>query len=121
IEAAMVVANPETGELQALIGGRQPRFAGYNRALDAVRPIGSLVKPAVYLAALERPSQYTLTSLIEDEPFSVTARDGQVWQPQNYDRKAHGTIYLFQGLANSYNLSRSEEHTSELQSRENLV
>lgn len=105
IEAAMVVANPETGELQALIGGRQPRFAGYNRALDAVRPIGSLVKPAVYLAALERPGQYTLTSLIEDEPFSVTARDGQVWQPQNYDRKAHGTIYLFQGLANSYNLS----------------
>jgi penicillin-binding protein 1B len=105
VEAAMVVTNPETGELQALISSRQPRFAGYNRALDAVRPIGSLVKPAVYLTALERPSQYTLTSLIDDESFSVTGQDGQVWKPQNYDRKSHGTIYLYQGLAKSYNLA----------------
>lgn len=105
VQAAMVVSNPETGELQALVGSRQPRFAGFNRALDAQRPIGSLIKPAIYLAALERPSQYTLTSWLEDEPFSIKGRDGQVWQPQNYDRKAHGTIYLYQGLANSYNLS----------------
>lgn len=47
----MVVTNPETGEIQALIGSRDPRFAGFNRALDAVRPIGSLIKPAVYLTA----------------------------------------------------------------------
>jgi penicillin-binding protein 1B len=105
VQAAMVVSNPETGEIQAMLGSRQPRFAGFNRALDAVRPIGSLIKPAVYLAALERPSQYTLTSLLQDEPLSIRGRDGQVWQPQNYDRKAHGTIYLYQGLANSYNLS----------------
>lgn len=105
VQAAMVVSNPETGEVQALVGSRQPRFAGFNRALDAQRPIGSLIKPAIYLAALERPSQYTLTSWLEDEPISVKGRDGQVWQPQNYDRKAHGTIYLYQGLASSYNLS----------------
>ena len=105
VQAAMVVSNPETGEVQALVGSRQPRFAGFNRALDAQRPIGSLIKPAIYLAALERPSQYTLTSWLEDEPISIKGRDGQVWQPQNYDRKAHGTIYLYQGLASSYNLS----------------
>jgi len=105
VEAGMVVTHPENGEVQALIGSRQPRFAGFNRALDAVRPIGSLIKPAIYLAALERPSQYSLTSLLEDEPFSIKGANGQVWSPQNYDRKAHGTIYLYQGLVNSYNLS----------------
>lgn len=105
VQAAVVVSNPETGEVQAMLGSRQPRFAGFNRALDAQRPIGSLVKPAIYLAALERPSEYTLTSWLEDEPISVKGAGGQVWQPQNYDRKAHGTIYLYQGLANSYNLS----------------
>ncbi|MCY1204626.1 Penicillin-binding protein 1B [compost metagenome] len=108
VESAMVVSNPETGEIQALIGSRQPRFAGFNRAVDAVRPIGSLIKPAVYLTALERPSQYTLTSWVADEPFSVKGQDGQVWRPQNYDRRAHGTIYLYQGLANSYNLSTAK-------------
>ena len=104
----MLVTNPETGEVQALIGSRQPRFAGFNRVLDANRPIGSLIKPAVYLTALERPSQYTLTSWLEDTPFSIKGQDGQVWRPQNYDRKAHGTIYLYQGLANSYNLSTAK-------------
>lgn len=108
VQAGMVVTNPETGEIQALIGSRQPRFAGFNRALDAVRPIGSLIKPAIYLSALERPSQYTLTSWLEDEPFSIKGQDGQVWTPQNYDRKAHGTIYLYQGLAQSYNLSTAK-------------
>ena len=105
IEAAMVVTNPETGEVQAMIGSRQASFAGFNRALDAVRPVGSLIKPAVYLTALEKPSQYTLTSWLSDEAFSVKGADGQVWKPQNYDRRSHGTIFLYQGLAHSYNLS----------------
>ena len=105
VEGAMLVTNPETGELQAMLGSRHPGFAGFNRALDASRPIGSLIKPAIYLAALEKPSQYTLTSLLEDEPFSVKGADGKVWKPQNYGRTAHGTVYLYQALANSYNLS----------------
>ena len=108
VEAAMLVTSPETGEVQALIGSRQPRFAGFNRVLDAVRPIGSLIKPAVYLTALERPSQYTLTSWLNDAPFSVKGQDGQVWKPQNYDRQAHGNVFLYQALANSYNLSTAK-------------
>lgn len=107
-ETAMVVTNPETGEIQALIGSRDPRFAGFNRAIDAKRPIGSLVKPAVYLTALEQPSQYTLTSYIQDEPFQVKGKDGQVWKPQNYDHQSRGTIFLYQGLANSLNLSTAK-------------
>ncbi len=108
VEAAMLVTSPESGEVQALIGSRQPRFAGFNRALDALRPIGSLIKPAVYLAALERPSQYTLTSWLSDTAFSVKGQDGQVWKPQNYDRQAHGNVFLYQALANSYNLSTAK-------------
>ena len=105
LEAAMVVANPESGEVQALVGSRQPGFAGFNRALDASRQIGSLVKPSIYLTALEKPSQYTLTTWIKDEPFSVKGADGQVWRPQNYERSSNGTVFLYQGLAHSYNLS----------------
>lgn len=108
IETAMVVSNPESGEVLALLGSRLPRYAGFNRALDAVRPIGSLVKPAVYLTALEQPSQYTLTHYIQDATFSVKSQSGQVWTPQNYDRKEHGTVFLYQGLARSYNLSTAK-------------
>ncbi|QAX81738.1 penicillin-binding protein 1B [Candidatus Pseudomonas adelgestsugas] len=107
VEAAMVVTSPETGEVQAMIGSRQASFAGFNRALDAVRPIGSLVKPAIYLTALEKPSKYTLTSWLSDDPLSVTGANGQVWTPQNFDHRSHGTVFLYQGLVNSYNISTS--------------
>ncbi|MCL6691122.1 penicillin-binding protein 1B [Pseudomonas citronellolis] len=107
-ETAMVVTNPETGEVQALIGSRDSRFAGFNRAVDATRPIGSLVKPAVYLTALERPSQYTLTTWIQDQPFSIKGKDGQVWTPKNYEGSSNGTIFLYQGLARSLNLSTAK-------------
>ena len=108
VESAMVVSNPESGEILALLGSRLPRYAGFNRALDAVRPIGSLVKPAVYLTALEQPKQYTLTHYIQDASFSVKSQSGKVWTPQNYDRKEHGTVFLYQGLAQSYNLSTAK-------------
>lgn len=105
IEAALVVTHPSTGEVQALLGSRRPRFAGFNRALDAKRPIGSLVKPAIYLTALQQPQRYSLTTLLQDRSFSVRSSSGKDWTPQNYDRKEHGTIFLYQGLAQSYNLS----------------
>lgn len=108
VEAAMLVSNPESGEILALLGSRRPRYAGFNRALDAARPIGSLVKPAVYLTALEQPSQYTLTHYIQDTSFSVKSQNGQVWTPQNYSRKEYGTVFLYQGLAQSYNLSTAK-------------
>lgn len=105
IEAAMVVVHPGSGEVQALLGSRQPRFAGFNRALDAKRPIGSLVKPAIYLTALAKPERYSLTTLLQDRSFTVRSGSGKDWVPQNYDRKEHGTIFLYQALAQSYNLS----------------
>ena len=59
LQTALVVTSFDNGEVRALIGGRSPRFAGFNRALDALRPVGSLIKPAVYLNALEQNGRYT--------------------------------------------------------------
>lgn len=104
MQGAAVIAHPETGAVLAIVGGRDPRFAGFNRALDAVRPIGSLVKPAVYLTALES-GQYNLASLIDDAPLSLELPNGDVWEPSNFDEKTHGPVPLFVGLARSYNLA----------------
>ena len=103
IEGAMVVTAVDRGDVVALVGGRRMRYAGFNRALDAVRQTGSLIKPAVYLAALEQPSSYTLATPISDGPVEVQGYDGSVWQPRNFDRKSHGSVLLHKALARSYN------------------
>jgi penicillin-binding protein 1B len=105
LQAAVVVASAQQGEVQALVGDRDGQFAGFNRALDAVRPIGSLVKPAVYLAALARPDRYTLSSRIVDDTVDMTLPGGQRWQPRNYDRQLHGEVALHEALARSLNLA----------------
>src|SRR5213078_4071457 len=56
LEGAVVVTDPQSGEVQALVGGHDVRYQGYNRAIDAARPVGSLLKPAIYLTALSEPS-----------------------------------------------------------------
>jgi len=81
-----------------MVGGRDPRASGFNRALEARRPVGSLLKPFVYLLALSQSGHYSLASLISDEPFSLKLPNGQRWAPQNYDRKSHGTVPLVDAL-----------------------
>jgi penicillin-binding protein 1B len=105
LESAMVVTRFDSGEVAALIGGRRVRYAGFNRALDARRPAGSLLKPAVYLAALEQPRRYTLATPLRDTALQVAAAKGQLWEPRNFDRQAHGNVLLYRALANSYNLA----------------
>ncbi|MBR9868408.1 MAG: penicillin-binding protein 1B [Oceanospirillales bacterium] len=103
LEGSMVVSNPLSGEVLAIVGGRNTRYQGFNRALDTLRPVGSLIKPVVYLAALE--GDYTLASIIEDEPIEVKLPNGDVWQPQNYSRTSHGPVPLHTALSHSYNQS----------------
>lgn len=103
LQTAMVVTAVDSGEVKALIGGRQVNYAGFNRALDAVRPVGSLFKPAVYLAALEQPAQYSLASLVSDDTFVVDDGNGREWQPRNFDRESHGNVLLHRALSQSYN------------------
>ena len=104
-QSATVVTRFDTGEVAALAGGRKARFAGFNRALDARRPAGSLLKSAIYLAALERPRTFTLATVLSDTPLSVKSAGAKTWEPQNFDRKAHGDVMLYQALARSYNLA----------------
>ncbi len=105
LQGALVLTRTSTAEVLAVVGGRRPREAGFNRALDAVRPIGSLVKPAVYLAALEQPGRYSLVTPIDDAPVRLKDERGNVWAPRNYDDELHGSVPLYAGLANSYNLA----------------
>lgn len=103
-QVAFVVTSVGTGEVLALVSDKNPKFDGYNRALDAKRQMGSLMKPFVYLAALEIPQEYNLVTTISDDPVSYKS-GGKWWAPQNYDKTNHGQVALYQALANSYNQS----------------
>jgi len=105
LQGAMVISRREGGEIVAVIGDKTPQFSGFNRALDAVRPIGSLVKPAVYLTALNDPSRYTLVTEIEDKAINLKQKNGELWSPRNYDKTEHGLVPLHLALAHSYNLA----------------
>ena len=105
LEGAGVVTSAEGGEVQAVVGGRDTRFAGFNRALDSKRQIGSLAKPFVHLAALMEPSRYHLLTPLADEPITVKLSRNNTWSPANYDKKLHGQVPLYRSLAQSYNLT----------------
>lgn len=101
VEGVVVAADSQTGELRALVGG-SGLFTGYNRAIDASRQVGSLLKPVIYLTALGT-GQYTWASPLDDGPVEVVSDAGKLWQPQNYDQQSHGIVTLQSALAHSYN------------------
>jgi penicillin-binding protein 1B len=105
LEGAVVVTDTQTGEVQALVGGRDARYRGFNRALDAARPVGSLLKPAIYLTALADPTHYTLVTPLDDGPFVWKSLGAPDWEPRNYDRQFHGAVPLRIALAQSYNVA----------------
>ena len=104
LQTAVIVTAPDNGDIQALVSDRDPLAAGYNRALDATRQIGSLVKPAVYLAALQQPEKYTLATMLDDTPLSLKERSGRIWTPKNYDGKFREKLPLFVALEDSRNI-----------------
>jgi penicillin-binding protein 1B len=112
LEGAVVVADPQSGEVEAVVGGRDPRYQGFNRALDAERQIGSLFKPAIYLTALEDPSRYTLATLLDDSKFVWQPPNSEPWRPENYDRQYHGQVPLYVALAHSYNVAAARLGTA---------
>jgi penicillin-binding protein 1B len=105
LEGAVVVTSTQNGEVLALVGGREARYAGYNRAVDALRPIGSLAKPIVYLTALENQKRYTLVTPLDDTPLVWSQPGTADWKPQNYDHQFHGNVQLRTALAHSYNVA----------------
>ncbi|HEV8599273.1 MAG TPA: transglycosylase domain-containing protein [Gemmatimonadales bacterium] len=107
VEAALVAFDPRTGEVLALVGGRDYGSSQFNRAVDARRQPGSAFKPVVAIAALERSGghepAFTLASTIEDEPLSVRTPSG-LWQPTNYDRQFRGSVTVREAMEQSLNV-----------------
>ncbi len=101
LETATIVTRKENGEIVALVGGKNALEPGFNRAIDALRPIGSLIKPAIYLTALSHPEQYTLNTPLEDVSFELDHH----WTPKNFDGQEHGEVPLHKALSRSYNLA----------------
>ena len=104
LEAAAVAVDRHSGEIRAMVGGKRVGYEGFNRALNASRPIGSLVKPAIYLTALEQPEKYNLATTLHDTPLSLKGSKGSVWSPRNFDRKFRGAVPLYLALAKSLNV-----------------
>lgn len=102
LQGAVLVTHPENGELVAAVGSTQ-EFTGFNRALDAKRQVGSLLKPVIYLSAIES-NRYNWASPIEDSQISIQS-EGKTWTPKNYSGGEHGIVPMMTALANSYNLS----------------
>ena len=103
IDGAVMIMDPRSGGVLAMVGGKKYADSQFNRAVKIRRHIGSLVKPIVYYTALRRG--YTLSSFVDDEPITVRLDDGSEWIPANFDKTTHGRILLKDALVNSYNLA----------------
>jgi penicillin-binding protein 1A len=103
LEGAFLAIEPQTGEIKAMVGGYSFNRSKFNRATQALRQVGSAIKPFLYVAALE--NGFTPASQIVDEPVNFIDRwTGQPWSPQNYDRKYKGMVTLRIGLEESRNV-----------------
>jgi penicillin-binding protein 1B len=103
LQGAVVLADPASGEVRALVGDRETGRRGFNRALDARRQVGSVIKPLYYLLALARPEEFTLLTPLEDRPLTLEVPGSGPWRPVNHDGRSHGTVPMLSALARSYN------------------
>jgi penicillin-binding protein 1B len=102
LQSAVIITDYLNGDILAMTGDSQVDFPGFNRALLAQRPIGSLIKPLLLYSVLDDNTH--LASIVSDKEISIRQSDGKIWSPRNYDRKTHGEITLYQALVKSYNL-----------------
>lgn len=102
-QGAMVVLDPRTGYVRAMIGGYDFRTSQFNRAWQAHRQPGSAFKPFTYTTAILRG--FPLTTMLEDAPISFPIPGGKTWEPKNFDQKWHGWITMRYALENSINVA----------------
>ena len=108
LQGAVLVLEARTGQVLAMVGGRDYRTSQFNRAVQARRQAGSLFKPFVYLTAFEAARDegaagLTPVTLLADEPVTFEAGGGS-WSPQNYDRQFHGQVTVRAALEQSLNI-----------------
>jgi penicillin-binding protein 1B len=104
LEGAVVVTAPQSGDVIAIVGGRDVGYDGFNRALDAKRSMGSLVKPFIYLTALES-GHYNAATIVQDAPVDVKLVNGTHWRPENFTRQLYGPVPVVRALSESLNLA----------------
>jgi penicillin-binding protein 1A len=102
LQGVVVVMDPGTGIVRALVGGRDFSQSQFNRATQALRQPGSSFKPFVYAAALEKGRSPNYP--VADEPISIPMGNGSVWTPKNYDGRYSGYIPMHTGLQFSKNM-----------------
>ena len=107
LEAAIVVIKPQTGEIKAMVGGRDYQKSQFNRVFQALRQPGSTFKPFTYLAALmygseEGGKKFSPVTLVDDSPFTWSY-EGQEWTPRNYKEEYFGTVTFRAALEKSLN------------------
>jgi penicillin-binding protein 1B len=105
LQAALVALDPATGEIRALVGGRDYRTSQFNRALMARRQPGSAFKPFVYATALsprDGHPRFTAASIVDDSPMTIQV-SGRPWTPRNYEDRYEGRVTLRRALEESLN------------------
>jgi penicillin-binding protein 1B len=103
LQAGLVITDVHEGEVRAVVGSRDVTRHGFNRAVEAQRQVGSIIKPFVYLLALAQPGKWSLASFVDDSPVTVTLDTGKRWSPGNEDGRSHGTVHVIDALAHSWN------------------
>lgn len=105
LQGCLLAMRPQTGEILAMVGGRDYATSQWNRCTMARRQVGSAFKPIVYAAALTPQSGplITLASTLDDDPFEVETRDG-IWKPVDYDKKFRGPVLARYALEHSLNV-----------------
>jgi penicillin-binding protein 1B len=107
LQGCLVALRPQTGELLALVGGRDYATSQFDRCTQARRQTGSAFKPFAYAAALE-PSRgtpaITLANLLDDSPLEISTPSGP-WRPANYDKQSHGMVTVRQAIEDSLNIA----------------
>ena len=104
LEGGIVVVRPDDGEVLALVGGRKSYAGGFNRSTDARRPIGSLLKPVIYMTALGDSKNWTLSTIVSDQPVTYKTQDSKTWSPKNFDEEFVGNITVLNALSESRNV-----------------
>jgi penicillin-binding protein 1A len=102
LQGSVVVMEAATGDVLALVGGRDHRKSRYNRAVLASRQVGSAFKPFVYATAIQEG--FYASQILEDTPYQLVLSRGNVWEPKNYDGSYEGGISLRNALVRSRNI-----------------
>ena len=107
LQGCLLSMRPQTGEVLALIGGRDYGQSQWNRCVQARRQVGSVFKPFVYVAALDPGSgpEITLADTLEDSPLEIAGPYGsEPWRPENYDHRFRGPVSVREAVERSLNV-----------------